>query len=88
MVRQSYIFGAVDVGLWDRHLGGIGLQRNLVAQGLDGMRVQNAECSLRGVEVNVIDERFRPDRKRQDDRVVTPFEGDSFEQLSYHGKYG
>src|SRR5215831_14827624 len=81
VMRQRDVLGAIDVGLCDRHLNGINPQRDLISQGLDGMRVQCIECTLCRLDICIIDKGLPPDWKRQNDGVVASFNRNSLEKL-------
>src|SRR5215472_5565290 len=81
VMRQRDVLSAIDVGLRDWHLDGIRPKRDLVPQGLDGMRVQDVECASCRLDVGVIDKRLTPDLKRQDNGFVAPFNRNRLEKL-------
>jgi hypothetical protein len=65
VMGQRRVLGAIDVGFSDLHVRRIGLERNLVGQGLIRMRVENVIGLLRRRCIDIIDESLAPDRERQ-----------------------
>ena len=79
-VRQRRVFRAVDVGFPELHCRRICLQRNLVGEGIERMRIEYVVGLFRRCGIGVVNESLAPDRERQYQRAVAALGGNLIEQ--------